>query len=94
MIMTARDLPDFFAGSLRKVFVPLANSKELFRHNHRRDVIGGTTDFIIGRAYKRDEYLAISEGVDSPISRKALSSTVHGPGCNPTNRAGAAGGIP
>jgi hypothetical protein len=53
MIMTARDLPDFFAGSLRKVFVPLANSKELFRHNHRRDVIGGTTDFVIGRAYKQ-----------------------------------------
>ncbi len=52
MIMPRQDLPDFFAGSLRKAFVPLANSKELFRDNHRRDVIGGTTDFVIGRACK------------------------------------------
>ena len=52
MIMPRQDLPDFFAGSLRKVFVPLANSKELFRHNHRLDFIGGTTHFVIGRACK------------------------------------------
>ena len=39
----------FFVGRLRKVFIPLADSAEVFRHDHGHDLVGCSFHLVIGR---------------------------------------------
>ena len=44
----SQNLAHLFVGCLRKVFIPLADAAELFRHDHGHDLIGCALHFVIG----------------------------------------------